>query len=111
MGGEAPSRAIQGGSHTMILTLRRAAATAFALAAISSAAAWADEQPVRGGILKFATQGEPNTFDCHAGTSIVALQYLAPHYSSLIAFSGNNYPEIIGDLANEWSVSDDGLTY
>ena len=73
--------------------------------------ALAQDAPVSGGILKFATQGEPSTFDCHAGTSIVALQYLAPHYSGLVAFDNNNYPQIVGDLASEWSVSADGLTY
>jgi len=92
-------------------TIRMGAAVGLLALAAGAAPALAQETPVSGGTLKFATQGEPNTYDCHAGTSIVALQYLAPHYSSLIAIDNINYPEIVGDLAKEWSVSDDGLTY
>jgi len=88
----------------------RLIAGAVALAGFS-AAALAQETPRSGGTLRFATQGEPTTFDCAAGTSIVALQYLAPHYSTLITFSQQNYPEIVGDLAKEWTISPDGLTY
>ena len=94
-------------SRMKLIGMAAAAGALVAACAMPAAA----QEPKSGGILKFATQGEPTTYDCAAGTSIVALQYLAPHYSGLIAFDNNNYPEIVGDLAKEWTVSDDGLTY
>lgn len=89
----------------------RATAGAAALLALAVSGASAQETPKSGGILKFATQGEATSYDCHVGTSIASQQYLAPHYSTLLTFDVENYPEIVGDLAKEWSVSDDGLTY
>lgn len=92
-------------------SLFRATVGASALIAVASAGASAQETPKNGGVLKFATQGEATSYDCHVGTSIASQQYLAPHYSTLLDFDTNNYPNIVGDLAKEWSVSPDGLTY
>ncbi len=89
----------------------RATAGALALIAAAAVPAAAQDTPKNGGVLKFATQGEATSYDCHVGTSIASQQYLAPHYSTLLAFDTNTYPEIGGDLAREWSVSPDGLTY
>ena len=36
---------------------------------------------------------------------------LGPIYNNLIQFDPHNYPQIIGDLAKAWAVSDDYLTY
>ncbi|HEX2280020.1 MAG TPA: ABC transporter substrate-binding protein, partial [Candidatus Tectomicrobia bacterium] len=36
---------------------------------------------------------------------------VGPLYNNLIVFDPHNYPEIIGDLAKSWTVSDDHLTY
>ena len=38
-------------------------------------------------------------------------QPMGPVYNNLIHFDPHNYPEIIGDLAKSWTVSDDHLTY
>jgi peptide/nickel transport system substrate-binding protein len=35
----------------------------------------------------------------------------APHYSLLIKFDSDNYPKIVGDVAESWTISSDGLTY
>jgi peptide/nickel transport system substrate-binding protein len=89
----------------------RATVGACALVAVAASGAAAQETPKNGGVLKFATQGEAASYDCHVGTSIASQQYLAPHYSTLLEFGTVDYPTIRGDLAKEWSVSPDGLTY
>jgi peptide/nickel transport system substrate-binding protein len=36
---------------------------------------------------------------------------VAPLYSTLLQIDPYNYPKIIGDVASEWNVAPDGLTY
>src|SRR3954462_9509573 len=67
--------------------------------------------PKPGGTLEFAVTVEPDSYDCHANTSFAFLHPIAPHYSTLLKFDAANYPEIVGDLAESWSVSPDRLTY
>ncbi len=82
------------------------------LAAGIAGSALAEESPKMGGTYGFAvTLGDPDTFDCHATNSIASLYRLAPHYSTLLKYDLNNYPSITGDLAESWTVSDDGLTF
>jgi peptide/nickel transport system substrate-binding protein len=71
----------------------------------------ADSTPKRGGTLEFAVTVEPGNFDCHANISFAFLHPIAPHYSTLLKFDAANYPQIVGDLAESWSVSADRLTY
>ena len=72
----------------------------------------ADEQPVRGGTFIYGiAQGEPATLDCQMGPSINIALRTAPHYSTLVKNNPANQDEIIGDLAQSWTVSPDGLTY
>lgn len=81
-----------------------AGATALAVPAIA-------QEPTPGGTLNFAVVAGPPTYDLHAANSFSVIHYLAPHYSTLLTFDWANYPDIEGDLAEDWSVSDDGLTY
>lgn len=72
----------------------------------------AQDAPRRGGeFVVGVVQGDPDTYDCHATRSIGSLYRLAPHYSTLLRYSTENYPAIEGDVAESWTVSDDGLTY
>jgi peptide/nickel transport system substrate-binding protein len=71
----------------------------------------AEPAPKHGGTLEFAVTVEPDNYDCHGNTSFAFLHPVAPHYSTLLKFDAENYPEIIGDLAESWSVSPDRLTY
>jgi peptide/nickel transport system substrate-binding protein len=73
--------------------------------------AFAEPAPKRGGTLEFAVLVEPSNYDCHANISFAFLHPIAPHYSTLLKFDAANYPHIIGDLAESWSVSADRLTY
>ncbi len=85
---------------------------AVAVAAVAlTAAASAQETPRRGGDFIFAVGGEPDTTDCHAATNFAVIHHLAPHYSTLVKFNTQKYPEIVGDIAREWAVSPDGKTY
>lgn len=67
--------------------------------------------PKHGGILEFAVSVEPKNYDCYANTSFAFLHPVAPHYSTLLKFDAAQYPRIVGDLAQSWSVSPDRMTY
>ena len=70
------------------------------------------ESPQRGGEFVYSvSQGDPATFDCHAGSSITTLLRVGPHYSTLLKIDPTNYPTIIGDVAKSWTISEDGLVY
>jgi peptide/nickel transport system substrate-binding protein len=71
----------------------------------------ADDAPKRGGILEYAVDAEPPTYDCHASVTFAVLHPIAPHYSTLLQFDAPNYPEVKGDLAQSWTVSADKRTY
>jgi peptide/nickel transport system substrate-binding protein len=87
------------------------AALAVAVASIASALpAWA-QTPKSGGTLTFAVSAEPPNFDCHAQSSFAFIHPVRPHYSTLLKFDTANYPKIVGDLAESWTLSPDGLTF
>jgi peptide/nickel transport system substrate-binding protein len=69
------------------------------------------EKPRQGGELVFAVGETPPSFDGHRETTFAMLHPLAPHYSTLLRFDPQNYPKIVGDVAESWSASKDGLAY
>lgn len=73
--------------------------------------AWAEEEPRYGGILNVALAGAPPSLDMHQEQTFMVAQPLGPVYNNLIVFDPHNYPQIVGDLAKSWTVSDDHLTY
>jgi peptide/nickel transport system substrate-binding protein len=81
-----------------------------ALLAVHGAAV-AESRPTRGGILEFAVDAEPPNYDCHANFSFVFIHPVIPHYSTLLKFDAANYPQVIGDLAESWTISNDRRTY
>ncbi|HUC09674.1 MAG TPA: ABC transporter substrate-binding protein [Stellaceae bacterium] len=86
---------------------------AVALICLSSSASGTPAQsgPRRGGILEFAVTVEPKDYDCYSNSSFAFLHPIAPHYSTLLKFDLATYPQIIGDLAQSWTVSGDRMTY
>lgn len=74
---------------------------------LSSAA----EQTQKGGTLIFAVGNECSTYDGHQDSTYGLLHPASPHYSQLLKFDEDNYPKIIGDLAESWTVSKDHKTY
>ncbi|MBI2563196.1 MAG: ABC transporter substrate-binding protein [candidate division NC10 bacterium] len=69
------------------------------------------DKPQPGGELTFAVAAEPPSFDGHRETTFAMIHPVAPHYSLLLKFDADNYPKIVGDLAESWTISRDGLTY
>ncbi len=71
----------------------------------------AAEQPRYGGELVFAVDAEPPSLDAHREQTFAVIIPLAPFYSTLLKFDQYNYPKVVGDLAESWTVSSDGLVY
>ncbi len=71
----------------------------------------AQQTPRRGGVLVLAHADDPAHYDAHQTGSFRIAQPTGPAYSTLLQFDPNNYPKIIGDLAEKWEISEDGLTY
>jgi peptide/nickel transport system substrate-binding protein len=87
------------------------AAAVLALTMIVAAPARAQEVPQRGGTIRLAIGPDPATKDCHGATSVLSLVYAAPHYSNLLRYDPENYPKVVGDIVDAWSMAPDGLTY
>jgi len=68
------------------------------------------QPPKRGGTLNFAVVAEPPNYDCHGSTTFALIHPIAPHYSLLVKFDGENYPKVVPDLALSWTVAPDGMT-
>jgi peptide/nickel transport system substrate-binding protein len=85
---------------------------AFAVVILTfDAQAQSNASPKHGGVLQFAVSVEPSDYDCESNVSFAFLHPIAPHYSTLIKFDAADYPQIVGDVAESWDVSKDGLTY
>jgi len=79
--------------------------------AVSVANIHAMDTPRRGGVLLAAIAADAPSLDPHQETTFATIELVAPLYSLLIQIDPLNYPRIIGDLATEWSIAPDGLTY
>ena len=70
------------------------------------------QMPKAGGTLQFAVVTEPPNYDCHGNTNFGVSHTIFPHYSRLLKFDGDfRSARIIGDLAETWTISADGLVY
>ncbi len=106
-----PTRAPVDGPALRRTMHRRLVVACFAVFLALPGIAGAASSPQRGGILPFAVDAEPPNYDCHANFSFVLMHVVAPHYSTLLKFDTANYPQVVGDLAESWSVSPDRRTY
>src|SRR5437016_14100195 len=73
--------------------------------------ALAEEKPRYGGVLRVAHAADPPSLDTHQEQTFAVNIPMAPVYNTLVRFDPHNYPRVIGDLAEAWTVSADGLTY
>ena len=71
----------------------------------------ATETPRRGGVLLAVIGADPPSLDCHQEQTFACIQLTAPLYSLLLQIDPHGYPKVIGDLATDWKISPDGLTY
>jgi peptide/nickel transport system substrate-binding protein len=69
------------------------------------------QTPRRGGVLLAAIAADAPSLDPHQETTFATIELVAPLYSLLLQIDPLNYPKIIGDLATDWKISPDGLTY
>ena len=75
------------------------------------AAVQAAETPRRGGVLLAVIGAEPPSLDPHQEGTFANIQLVAPLYSTLLQFDPLDFSKIIGDVAAEWKLAPDGLTY
>jgi peptide/nickel transport system substrate-binding protein len=69
------------------------------------------ETPRRGGVLLAVIGADAPSLDPHQEQTFATLQPVAPLYSTLLQIDPYSYPNIVGDVASEWTISPDGLTY
>jgi peptide/nickel transport system substrate-binding protein len=74
-------------------------------------AALADEKPQYGGVLRVAIAGDPPSLDMHQEQTFLVTIPFSTVYNTLIQFDPHGFPNIIGDLAKSWTVSEDGMTW
>src|SRR5499433_2033050 len=86
-----------------------AASIAFLVAAASPARA--ADTPRRGGVLLAAIAADAPSLDPHQEETVATLELVAPCYSTLLQIDPLHYPKVIGDVATEWKIAADGLTY
>jgi peptide/nickel transport system substrate-binding protein len=100
-----PRRRPAGGFLALLLAL-------LATAVVSAPAdVLAAETPRRGGVLLAVIGADAPGLDCHQESTFACIQLVAPLYNLLVQIDPYNYPKVIGDLATEWKISPDGLTY
>src|SRR5262245_66290276 len=73
--------------------------------------ALAEEQPRRGGVLRVAIAGDPPSLDMHQEQTFMVTIPMSTVYNTLVMFDPHHYPQIIGDLAQGWTVSNAGMTW
>jgi peptide/nickel transport system substrate-binding protein len=71
----------------------------------------AQEKPRYGGELVFSILAEPPSFDGHQEATFAVPQATAPFYSLLVKFDPFNYPKVVPDIAESWTISPDGRVY
>ena len=91
----------------MVFTIVALAVLLGALPAVTQAA----ETPRRGGVLLAVIGADAPSLDCHQESTFACIQIVAPIYNLLLQIDPHDYPKVVGDLATEWKIAPDGLTY
>jgi peptide/nickel transport system substrate-binding protein len=81
------------------------------LAGLWSASMAMAEEPRRGGIMNIAIQGDPPSLDMHQESTFLVMIPFGNVYNTLLKYDPHNHDDIVPDLAESWTQSDDGLTY
>src|SRR5439155_17882754 len=87
------------------------AAVSIAVLVALAPPARAAETPRRGGVLLAAIAADAPSLDPHQEETFATLHLVAPCYSTLLQIDPYQYPKVIGDVATEWKIAADGLTY
>src|SRR5499426_566363 len=86
-------------------------AASIAMLVAAAPLARAADTPRRGGVLLAAIAADAPSLDPHQEETFATLHLVAPCYSTLLQIDPYHYPKIIGDVATEWKIAPDGLTY
>jgi len=97
--------------HPALFTVVALAALVGSVVAATPAAVQAADTPRRGGVLLAVIGADPPSLDPHQESTFANIELVAPLYSTLLQLDPYNYPKIIGDVATEWKIAPDGLTY
>ena len=97
--------------HRALFTVLAHVVVIGSLVAPAPASGQATDTPRRGGILLAAIAADAPSLDPHQETTFATIELVAPLYSTLLQLDPLSYPKIIGDLATEWKIVPDGLTY
>jgi peptide/nickel transport system substrate-binding protein len=54
---------------------------------------------------------DPRSLDPHQESTFANIELVAPLYSTLLRLDPYSYPNLVGDVATEWKIVPDGLTY
>src|SRR5688572_4792117 len=81
------------------------------LAAGLATGAVAQDKPAKGGTLVWGLSAEAGTLDCGATDTFAVIHMVGTFYSTLLKVDLDKYPEVKGDLAKSWTISEDGKTY
>src|SRR2546427_10465777 len=100
-------------SHRTLVVFTAAVSIAVSIAVLVAPAppARAAETPRRGGVLLAAIAADAPSLDPHQEETFATLELVAPCYSTLLQIDPYHYPKVIGDVATEWKIAADGLTY
>jgi peptide/nickel transport system substrate-binding protein len=70
-----------------------------------------DPNPRRGGVLKWGGLANSTLYDLHQTGTIANMGPQAPMYDLLVQVDPVHWDKVIPDLAQSWTISEDGLTY
>ena len=82
-----------------------------AIGALMAVGPGAAQTPRRGGVLLAAIAADAPSLDPHQEETFATIELVAPCYSTLLQIDPYQYPKVIGDVATEWKIAPDGLTY
>src|SRR5216117_922423 len=96
--------------HPFLRSITGIALGAVLVVGLAGPAAAADT-PRRGGVLLAVIAADPPSLDPHQESTFACIQLVAPLYSTLVQIDPYSYPKIVGDVASDWRIAPDGLTY
>src|SRR3989454_9292249 len=70
-----------------------------------------EPNPRRGGVLKWGGLANSTLYDLHQTGTIANMGPQAPMYDLLVQVDPVHWDKVIPDLAQSWTISEDGLTY
>ncbi|MBI2906278.1 MAG: ABC transporter substrate-binding protein [Chloroflexi bacterium] len=68
-------------------------------------------EPRYGGMLNISHAADPVSYDPVQETSVASMSLIIPNYSGIVQHDPLQPTKVVGDLAQSWEMSPDGLTY